>query len=164
MAKHSTVRSATRVRMTVLSCMRRITCIVASLARIRHPESVTTRHRSLRHWTPATHDYTGQAVGLYDGAILLVEAQHIQVGDHVLLGSAQHPNRYRVRYVAHAPGYPEYWRVQLERLAPQPAMQPEERGIKVTGLPGGENQTDQHQYPAPDTQEVRSTGAFPVRP
>jgi hypothetical protein len=107
-------------------------------------------------------------VGLYDGALLLVDAQHIQVGDHVLLGSAQHPSRYRVRYVAHAPGYPEYWRVQLERLAPQPAMQPEaaqleEGGFGVTGPPGGESQTGQQQYPAPDSQEVRSTGAFPVR-
>lgn len=62
----------------------------------------------------ATHDYTGRGVDLYDDALLLVDAAQIQVGDHVLVGWAHGVVRYRVRDVSYCPGYPEYWRVQIE--------------------------------------------------
>ena len=77
---------------------------------------MTTRRASLKHWTPTTHDYSGQAVGLCDGAVLLVEAQHIGIGDYLLLGRRTAPRRYRVRHVAYHGAAPAYWRVQLERL------------------------------------------------
>ena len=77
---------------------------------------MTTQRSSLTRWTPITHDYSGQAVGLYDQAILLVEAQHIGVADYLLLGRRSAPMRYRVRHVAYHGAAPAYWRVQLERL------------------------------------------------
>ncbi len=82
--------------------------------------------RSLRHWHPETHDFTGQGVGIYDDALLLVDAAHIHVGDHVLVGSPQGAARYRVRYVSYSPGYPTYWRVQIEALERAPGA-PSER-------------------------------------
>ena len=75
---------------------------------------MATPPRSLRHWHPATHDFTGQGVGIYDDALLLVDAAHIHVGDHVLVSSPQGVACYRVRYVVYSPGYPAYWRVQIE--------------------------------------------------
>lgn len=87
---------------------------------------MATPHRNLRHWRPATHDFSGQAVGIYDEALLLVAAEHIHVGDHVLIGPPDRPLRYRVRYVAHSPGYPAYWRVQIELLERAPVTHSEE--------------------------------------
>ncbi len=73
---------------------------------------------SLGQWPPETHDFTHQGVGIYDDALLLVDAAHIHVGDHVLLRSPQGVARYRVQYVSYCPGYPVYWRVRIEVLEP----------------------------------------------
>ncbi len=73
---------------------------------------------------PATHDYSGQGVGLYDDALLLIDAAHIHVGDCVLIGTHRAPVHYRVRYVAYCAGHPEYWRVQIEALEPVPVEAP----------------------------------------
>lgn len=80
------------------------------------PPSPRPHAPSLRRWQPQIHDYTDHTIGLYDEAILLVEARHIHVGDHVLLGAAREPRRYRVRYVSYHPAPPAYWRVRLDRL------------------------------------------------
>ncbi len=86
---------------------------------------MATPPRSLKQWRPATHDFTGQGVSLYDDALLLVDAAHIQVGDHVLVGSPQGVARYRVRYVSYSPGHPAYWRVQIESLESAPGARSE---------------------------------------
>jgi hypothetical protein len=89
--------------------------------RMRHAYGMALPQRSLRQWQPATHDYRGQGVPLYDDALLLVDAAHIQVGDHVCIGSPQGAHWYRVRHVAYSVGYPAYWRVRIERLEGAPA-------------------------------------------
>ncbi|MDQ2828588.1 MAG: hypothetical protein M3Y74_06020 [Chloroflexota bacterium] len=86
---------------------------------------MATPPRSLRHWHPETHDFTSQGVGIYDDALLLVDAARIHVGDLVLLGSPQGVARYRVRHVSYCPGYPEYWRVRIEALERVLGAQPE---------------------------------------
>jgi len=86
---------------------------------------MATPPRSLKQWRPETHDYTGQGVGVYDDALLLVDAAHIHVGDHILMGSPQGVARYRVRHISYSPGYPEYWRVQIEVLERAPGAQSE---------------------------------------
>ncbi len=78
---------------------------------------------SLRQWRAETHDFTRQGVGIYDDALLLVDAAHIHVGDHVLLGSSQGVARYRVRHVSYSPDYPAYWRVRIEVLEPTPEVE-----------------------------------------
>lgn len=81
---------------------------------------------SLGQWRPETHDFTRQGVDIYDDALLLVDATHIHVGDHVLLGSPQRVARYRVQYVSYCPGYPVYWRVRIEVLERTPDAEVEE--------------------------------------
>lgn len=87
------------------------------MSRTRDTERVSARYSSLKQWTPQTHDYSGQAIDLYDGAVLLVDAVHIHVGDYLLLGWRRSPVKYRVRHVEYHGGRLAYWRVRLERLS-----------------------------------------------
>lgn len=81
---------------------------------------MTPHYPSLKRWAPQIHDYSGQTIDLYEGAVLLVDAAHIRAGDHLLLGRRRSPVRYRVRHVEYHGGRPAYWRVQLERPLPSP--------------------------------------------